>query len=194
MPFQPGLKLLVTFREDPGFWHERLILYPATLHSHAVMTGDGDEYVEHEDWWLTVTVMTGRHEYPPEMTGQVVQFTSPVEGDELMMAIRRGRELALRERAAHPDLGVPPSPTHAWSWTGQRLAIPDRGIGDRFLRMRRKRGNAVDPRFGRHQPMLHRFCPWTRGWGLRLRRGRLGPVPHLASMTESPSIWESSST
>ena len=49
-PFQPGTKVLVTFMVDPGYWHERLVLYPATLHSYAIMTGDGDEYVEHEAW------------------------------------------------------------------------------------------------------------------------------------------------
>ena len=73
------------------------------------MTGDGDEYVEHEDWWSAVTVMTGRHEYPPEMVGEVVQFDEPVGDEELMMAIRRGRELALKERAANPGLGRMPA-------------------------------------------------------------------------------------
>ena len=98
--YRPGTRLLVTFAEDPGYWHERLVLYPASLRSWAIMTPHGDEYVEHEDWWTSVALMTGRVGYPREARGDIIQFESPVEIAELMVAIRRGRELALRARSA----------------------------------------------------------------------------------------------
>ena len=177
----------MTFVEDPGYWHERLILYPATLHSYAIMSPHGDEYVEHEGWWSTVTVMTGRETYPPEMVGEVVQFEAPVEVGELLTAVRRGRNLAHQERRASPALGVPASPTGALTWAGTVVPIPDQGVGDLFLRMRTKapdarRNPAEAPPLrppGGSPPLL----PFAGGKGAAPR-----PGPHDGDADDGPAI------
>ena len=144
--YRPGARLLVTFAEDPGVWHERIVLYQATLEAWAIMTADGHEYVEHGSWWTSVETLTGCNDYPAGATGHIVQFESPVGQAELMLAIRRGRELAIAFRRAHPSEGTPPSPTSALTWEGTLIAIPARGVQDRFLRMRRKQGTSAEGR------------------------------------------------
>ena len=144
--YRPGTRLLVTFAEDPDIWHERIVLYQATLEAWAIMTAHGHEYVEHGSWWTSVELLTGRTDYPASATGQIVQFETPVGEGELMLAIRRGRELAVAYRRAHPSEGTPPSPTGALTWEGRVIAIPARGVQDRFLQMRRKQGTSADGR------------------------------------------------
>ena len=58
--YRPGTRLLVTFVEDPGIWHERIVLYQATLEAWAILTAHGHEYVEHGSWWTSVELLTGR--------------------------------------------------------------------------------------------------------------------------------------
>ena len=50
---------MVTFAEDPGVWHERIVLYQATLEAWAIMTAHGHEYVEHGSWWTSVDFCLG---------------------------------------------------------------------------------------------------------------------------------------
>ena len=71
--------------------------------AYVILTPDGDEYVEPEEWWSSATVMSAGDGYPPEATGGVVQFDSPVEAAELMQGIRRGRVIATKFCRLHPD-------------------------------------------------------------------------------------------
>ena len=96
--YRPGARLLVTFAEDPGVWHDRIVLHQATLEAWAIMTAHDHEYVEHGSWWTSVELLSGRSDYPAVATGHIVQFETPVGEAELMLAIRRGRELALAYR------------------------------------------------------------------------------------------------
>ena len=91
----PGQKLVVKFRADPGFWHERLLIYPchgsnATRRgSWFILTGDGDFYVENVGDWRSCELMARRLAgdalylpLPPKVRGNVVRFaTDPSDAE-----------------------------------------------------------------------------------------------------------------
>ena len=97
-PHPPGIRLLVTLAFYLGWHHERVVLYQASPSAYVILTPDGDEYVEPEGWWSLAVAMSTEDGYPPEATGGVVQFDSPVEDAELMQVIRRGRVIATKFR------------------------------------------------------------------------------------------------
>ena len=99
-PHPQGTRLLVTLASDPGWHHERVVLYQAGPAAYVILTPDGDEYVEPEERWSSAVVMAAGDGYPPEATGGFVQFDSPVEDAELMQGTRRGRVRAPVEAAS----------------------------------------------------------------------------------------------
>ena len=57
----PGLRVAVTYEDDPGWLHERLLLLVIEPDRFVVLTSDGDDmYEEMRDTLLTAQVMTGR--------------------------------------------------------------------------------------------------------------------------------------
>ena len=56
-PHPPGTRLLVTFASDPGWHHERVVLYQAGPAAYVIFAHDGDEYEEPEEWWSSATVL-----------------------------------------------------------------------------------------------------------------------------------------
>ena len=85
---QPGRRLLVCFDDDPGWWHERLLIYPEWDSHWWVLSGDGDLYTEDMKDWVTVYDTTGSRDYPDGLQGGLVQFSHPVDDDELLNLIQ----------------------------------------------------------------------------------------------------------
>ena len=63
----------VTYEDDPGRLHERLMLRVIKPDRFVVLTLDGDLYDEMLDSWRTAQIMTGRQRYPDGPT-DVVAF------------------------------------------------------------------------------------------------------------------------
>ena len=80
--------MLVSFSEDPGWWHERLILHHITHGATArfvILTPDGDLYDESVADWNHSYIISGKGTCPPKTEdGSFVQFEAPVEMKELV--------------------------------------------------------------------------------------------------------------
>ena len=55
----PGLRLLVTFRNDPGFWHERILLRCVFPGVWLIYTAGGDLYMELSKGWCSLFYLSG---------------------------------------------------------------------------------------------------------------------------------------
>ena len=65
----PGDLLFVSFSEDPGWWHERLILHHITHGVTArfvILSPDGDLYDESVSDWHQSYIISGKGSYPAE--------------------------------------------------------------------------------------------------------------------------------
>ena len=71
---QPGRRVLVCYADDPGYWHERLLLCPSWEKTWYVMTGDGDIYPESPKDWQSAYDITGARVFPAGLRGGMVQF------------------------------------------------------------------------------------------------------------------------
>jgi hypothetical protein len=90
--------LLVSFSEDPGWWHERLILHHITHGESArfvILSPDGDLYDESVKDWESSYVISGKGAYPAGLEeGSFVQFDAPVEMRELIGFHREAADYA----------------------------------------------------------------------------------------------------
>ena len=74
--FCPGLRLLVSYDDDPGYHHERILEYPVAPGEWVIRTPDRDEYAELVSSWSDTSVMSGRPVYP-ERVRDVVAYEPP---------------------------------------------------------------------------------------------------------------------
>ena len=54
----PGLRVAVTYKDDPGWMHERLMLWEVEPDRFVVLTPDGDMYEEMRETWRSAQIMT----------------------------------------------------------------------------------------------------------------------------------------
>ena len=72
-PNPPGTCLFVTFASDPGWHHERVVLYLPGPSAYVIISPDGDEYVEPEDWWSSAVVRQLYLDAMPEAETEQIQ-------------------------------------------------------------------------------------------------------------------------
>ncbi|CAK0898545.1 unnamed protein product, partial [Prorocentrum cordatum] len=121
----PGTQLLVSFVSDPGFRHERVIVWPCHEDSWVVYTGGGDLYVEEEKDSSKVYLMTAGQppRSLPDDGAKVVQFARFPTDDELRGLIVEARSEVTALRRAEPDRVVPPDPLYFLSEDGRRYPL-----------------------------------------------------------------------
>ena len=64
---RPGVRLLVTFAADPGFYHERIVGGEAFKGDVFIATSGGREYFESVSWWKQAWLVTGASRYPSDL-------------------------------------------------------------------------------------------------------------------------------
>ncbi|CAK0901765.1 unnamed protein product, partial [Prorocentrum cordatum] len=111
--------VLVTYSDDPGWTHERVLLWPhnEARTSWQIYTPGNDLYAEDFGDYASLVPVTGRRRYPPGVRN-VVAFNRSLQAAELVSLIRRGRGEAVLE---HGPLA------NGWwgqDWLGGRLDIP----------------------------------------------------------------------
>ncbi|CAK0900961.1 unnamed protein product [Prorocentrum cordatum] len=118
----PGLRVLVTYSDDPGWTHERVLLWPHNegRTSWQIYTPGNDLYAEDFGGYASLTPMTGRRRYPPGVRN-VVAFNRSLQAAELVSLIRRGRGEAILE---HGPLANGWWAGAGQDWLGGRLDIP----------------------------------------------------------------------
>ena len=124
---RPGLRILVAFAEDPGFYHERIIGGEVFPGDYVIATCDGDEYVEKSSWWSSAWLLSGARRYPKELRGEVLPFEVPWTDAEMITFVKRMREVVLTTRAAQPTRRAGRDFSQCYSWEGESLAVPPRG-------------------------------------------------------------------
>jgi hypothetical protein len=124
---RPGLRILVVFGEDPGYFHERVIGGEVFPGDYLVATCDGDEYVEKSSWWAKAWLLTGASRYPAGLTGEVLAFTEPWTDEQMTTFVKRMREMGLTTRAARPTRKAGRDFDQCFGWDGVILALPRRG-------------------------------------------------------------------
>ena len=129
----PGRRLLVRFEDDPGYWHERVLLWPSWEHAWWITTGDGDTYEETPEDWAGAYDVTGRAAWP-QLDGGMVQFAAPLPNDELLQMIVEKRSQVDREYADTHQNEPAPKKMPGWhNWRGELSNLPKRlrGFADR---------------------------------------------------------------
>ena len=137
---QPGLRLLVTFAGDPGYYHERIVgaeVFPGHL---MILTPGGHEYTEETKNWSRIWLMSAASRYPLDLEGEVVAFELPVEDPAMVTLVKRLREFAVVERAARPGRRAGRDFVKCYGWEGTELVLPPRsfldGVRRRFSQKR----------------------------------------------------------
>ena len=93
----PGSRVLAAFRDDPGFYHERVMLWPISQGGRrgtdewVIRTSDGDEYSEFLDDWHQVWELAKKAYYPAGLVGTMITFKDAIEDDEMERMVVRGR-------------------------------------------------------------------------------------------------------
>ena len=127
---RPGDKLIVTYEGDPGYGHERLVLWPAFAgddgaDEYVILTAGGDMYSEALTDWKDVIIMTGKSTYPTTgVPAELVQFALPMERGAVLREIKRGRAEARNLRRSEPARKVAEVPTGGFDWHGKALDLP----------------------------------------------------------------------
>ena len=86
----PVLRVAVACEDDPGWLHERLLLWVIEPNRFVVLTPEGDMYEEMRDTWLIAQVMTGRRHFSMG-PANVVAFKDPLEDAEMRHHTTEGR-------------------------------------------------------------------------------------------------------
>ena len=105
----PGGVILVQFKADPEWCHERLLLYEVFPTEWLILTPDGDRYIEKASEWRRAWWLTDAPVYPRDAPEKVVQFDSPLDAK----VVRKHAESARQE--AVTNQGCLPSPR---TWSG----------------------------------------------------------------------------
>ena len=88
-----AVRFVVTFRSDPGFVHERILLCKLTYSSGVVYTPGGDMYEEGAEDWDRVGRMVN-DSYPPWADGHFVSFAEPIDEDGIWILRQQSWHLA----------------------------------------------------------------------------------------------------
>ena len=92
---------MVTFRSDPGFVHERILLHKLTYSSGVVYTPGGDMYEEGTEDWDQVGRLVN-DSYPTWADGHFVSFAEPIDEDGI--SALKGQSWDLRETLENEGL------------------------------------------------------------------------------------------
>ena len=131
--YRPGLRLIEQYRDDPGWWHERVLLYPVHERLWVVLTADDDKYAEPVAGGVDVIEMSNRRRYPKGLAGSIVQFSAPFSSAEMERLVMEGRRLACTERTAAGVTTVD-DPTHYVTWENDLWPIPPDAVSDGIRR------------------------------------------------------------
>ena len=115
------MRLLVSYKSDPGWHHERVVLWMISKTRFVVLTPDGDMYDERLRDYATVMIMTGRLNYPDGVIN-VVAFEAALENADLADYITQGRLEAERIVKAE-GLVSPPLPVSHIDWGGDDIVL-----------------------------------------------------------------------
>ena len=137
----PGLRGSVTYEDDPGWLHERLLLWVIEPVWFVVLTPDGDTYEEMGDTWLTAQVMAGRRHIPIG-PANVVAFTL-LEDAEMLQHITEGRLDGKRISAAE-SLTVNAGLDSYFNWSGELKTLSTPGAVARVSHRLRGRRASVE--------------------------------------------------
>ena len=137
----PGLRVAVTYEDDPGWLHERLLLWVIEPDRFVVLTPEGDMYEEMRDTWLTAQVMTGRRHFSMG-PANVVAFTDSLEDAEMRHHTTEGRLEADRISAAE-SLTVTAGPGSFFNRSGELKALGTPGAVARVSHRLRGRRASV---------------------------------------------------
>ena len=127
----PGGRLVVNFRDDPGWDHSRLFLWPVDANTWMVLTPDGDKCAEKFSDYSRVRVPLIVEGETPE-TGSV-EFSRGWPLDELSELVREGRNLALNARSSM-GLMYDRDPTMMRDLSGRLFNAPPVTLGERVWR------------------------------------------------------------
>ena len=86
----PGLRVGVTYEDDPGCMHERRMLWVVEADRFEVLAPDGDIYEEMRETWRSAQIMTDRRRFP-DGPAKVVASGDPVEDTEMIRHIAEER-------------------------------------------------------------------------------------------------------
>ena len=94
------------FRDDPGFFHGRIV--GAEVHPGEYLTASSGshEYVEEVKYWEKVGLMSGADSYPVGLEGEVMSFIEPWSDAQILTFVKRMREMSLAEKTAHPAKAI----------------------------------------------------------------------------------------
>ena len=127
----PGGRLVVNFRDDPGWDHSRLFLWPIGANTWIVLTPDGDSHAEKfSDCSKTRVHPIGKGETPE--TGSL-EFSRGWTRNELSELVRDGRNLALCARTSM-GLTYDRDPTMMCDLSGRLFNVPPMTLGERVRR------------------------------------------------------------
>ena len=120
----------MSFSEDPGWWHKRLILHHITHGVAArfvILTPDGDLYDESVADWDHSYIISAKGAYPPKTgEGSFVQFEAPAEMKELVGFHREAADYAA-EVWTREGLTPLSKVTSAVGWDGRGNLLPVEG-------------------------------------------------------------------
>ena len=126
----PGDLFLVRFELDPGWDHERLLLWPVTNTEWMILTPDGDCYSENLGDYSRVRKMSGKG-YPAGVEN-VVAFELPLTTAQLSEWVTSGRKQARAARLTrHVTLAGPEPTVGIDGWSGERFALPAETVAGR---------------------------------------------------------------
>ena len=121
----PGLRVAVIYEDDPGWTHERLMLWVVEPDRFVVLTPDGDMYEEMRETCRNAQIVTGRRRVP-NGPANVVAFGEPMEDAEMLRHITEGRLEGERIYAAE-SLTSGAGPTSYFNWSGEAKALSTPG-------------------------------------------------------------------
>ena len=148
MRFLPGQRLLVEFDEDPGYSHERLLLWPVFSDEEEwiVLTPHWDRYLERRCDWSSVFLMNGRRVFPDSAQPEVIHFEAVVDDEAFAEEVGAARLEARTEQVSLPGRVAAAEPATGLTWDGGTRELPSSGIGDAIRRrLRGKRPVAAPP-------------------------------------------------
>ena len=127
---RPGLRLLVSFRGDPEYFHERILGSEVFPGQWMIATSGGHEYVEETRYWERAWLLSGAGRYPAALRGDMAAFEVPLDDASMLRLVKRLREFALVERAARPGRRVGRDFEKLYNWEGTEMVLPPRTFID----------------------------------------------------------------
>ena len=123
--------LVVNFRDDPGWDHSRLFLWPINANTWIVLTPDGDKYAENFGGYSRMRVPPIGESETPEIGS--VEFSRGWTLNELSELVREGRNLALSARTSM-ELTYDRDPTTLCDSSSRLFNVPHVTLSERVKR------------------------------------------------------------